>query len=456
MASIVLLVFLLTSVRSIASLECYSCTSIDDLESCHNISQCHQGQACYTNSHANGQTRTFTLGCIDNQQCGTITAAGGPGIVGRDINERQTDNCHECCGSDHCNNRLCSHLKPSACIDDAKVDCPFLSGLFNICQDIHHAKTVCPKFRQLCSLVDGNWAEWSQWSECDVTCETGQQTRKRTCTNPAPENKGLDCEGNSTDFKVCLKQPCPVHGGWTLWSEWEKCSVTCDVGIQRRHRNCSNPYPSKYGDHCFGDTLDDRICMPGPCSNGGWSTWAGWTSCSLSCGGGLRSHSRSCTNPRPSSLGKFCDGTPSEVELCNTESCDDGPVISFMARTVTKTSGSNNEVMIFSSTVLNEGGAYHSSNGTFYTPVNGVYHFNVHLCSSSQNTIVYGIFVNNQLYMKGIGYYERNSACGNTEAIVKLSIGDTVNVRHGDGGNYRLYQDDYRWNSFTGFLVRKI
>ncbi|XP_053391091.1 semaphorin-5A-like, partial [Mercenaria mercenaria] len=278
-------------------------------------------KACYTNSHSNGQTRTFTLGCIDNQQCGTITAAGGPGIVGRGINELQTDHCHECCGSDHCNSRLCSHLKPSACIDDAKVDCPFLSGLFNICQDIHHAKTVCPKFCQLCSLVDGNWAEWSQWSECDVTCETGQQTRKRTCTNPAPENKGLDCEGNSTDFKVCLKQPCPVHGGWTLWSEWEKCSVTCDVGIQRRHRNCSNPYPSKYGDHCFGDTLDDRICMPGPCSNGGWSTWTGWTSCSSSCGGGLRSHSRSCTNPWPSTLGKFCDGTPFEMELCNTKSC---------------------------------------------------------------------------------------------------------------------------------------
>jgi hypothetical protein len=57
-----------------------------------------------------------------------------------------------------------------------------------------------------------------------------------------------------------------VHGGWTTWSNWGACSVTCEFGIQRRHRNCTNPYPSRFGDHCFGDTMDDRVCMVKACA----------------------------------------------------------------------------------------------------------------------------------------------------------------------------------------------
>ncbi|XP_045211196.1 thrombospondin-1-like [Mercenaria mercenaria] len=311
----------LTTAKCIASLECYSCTDIEDLDNCHNTSQCQYAQSCYTNLQTSGQKQSFTLGCTDNQQCGTI-GGGGPGIIGRDISKRETAQCHECCSTNHCNNLLCSHLKPTTCIDDVKVDCAFLNAMFNICQDIHHSKTVCPKFCQLCDLEDGNWAEWSQWSVCDVTCDNGTQTRKRTCTNPAPANNGLDCTGNDTDIKACHKQLCPVHGGWTKWSEWGTCTVTCDVGIERRHRQCTNPHPSRFGDPCFGDPSDDRICMPGPCANGGWSDWGHWSSCSASCGGGLRSHSRQCTQPRPSPYGKYCDGINIEMQLCNKHTCE--------------------------------------------------------------------------------------------------------------------------------------
>ena len=58
----------------------------------------------------------------------------------------------------------------------------------------------------------------------------------------------------------------PVHGGWSLWSGWGTCSATYDVGIQRRDRTCSNPYPDRFGDHCFGDARDDRICTEQSCA----------------------------------------------------------------------------------------------------------------------------------------------------------------------------------------------
>ncbi|XP_053390901.1 thrombospondin-2-like [Mercenaria mercenaria] len=201
------------------------------------------------------------------------------------------------------------------------MDCAKLNSLFSVCSDVNHARNVCPRFCGLC-IVDGNWTAWSSWSKCDVTCENGQQSRTRSCTNPAPKNGGLDCVGDSTDVKVCKKELCPVHGGWSGWSQWGVCSVTCDMGLQRRSRNCSNPVPSLAGNYCFGDSLDNKLCMPAPCANGGWSNWSSWGICSATCGGGIRSQSRSCSNPHPSPYGKYCLGSNDRVESCGNMNCE--------------------------------------------------------------------------------------------------------------------------------------
>jgi len=37
------------------------------------------------------------------------------------------------------------------------------------------------------------WSQWSQWATC---CGGEQQSRMRTCTNPAPSNGGADCDGD--------------------------------------------------------------------------------------------------------------------------------------------------------------------------------------------------------------------------------------------------------------------
>ncbi|XP_060600666.1 thrombospondin-2-like, partial [Ruditapes philippinarum] len=169
--------------------------------------------------------------------------------------------------------------------------------------------------------VDGHWGSWSAWSSCDVTCENGTQTRSRTCSDPAPAHGGIDCIGSNITTKSCSRKLCPVHGGWTIWSSWDACSVACGVGLEKRHRNCSNPIPDRNGLQCFGDTLDVRICLPGPCANGGWTNWGQWSTCSVTCRDGLKSRSRTFTNPRPSPLGKYCDGDPSEVVSCTKSSC---------------------------------------------------------------------------------------------------------------------------------------
>ncbi len=61
-------------------------------------------------------------------------------------------------------------------------------------------------------FTDGNWAEWSQWSTCSVTCGAGNQTKTRTCTNPTPANNGINCSTTNFDYatQICTENPCPV------------------------------------------------------------------------------------------------------------------------------------------------------------------------------------------------------------------------------------------------------
>ena len=55
--------------------------------------------------------------------------------------------------------------------------------------------------------------------------------------------------------------------------------------------------------------------------DGNWTQWSHWSACSLSCGGGTRSRTRTCTDPPPSNNGKTCAGEGSEQQGCNTQSC---------------------------------------------------------------------------------------------------------------------------------------
>ena len=50
---------------------------------------------------------------------------------------------------------------------------------------------------------------------------------------------------------------------------------------------------------------------------GEWGPWAGWTTCSLSCGkGGNRRRQRTCDNPKPSGNGMNCVGESSQSKDC--------------------------------------------------------------------------------------------------------------------------------------------
>ncbi|XP_071829906.1 uncharacterized protein [Apostichopus japonicus] len=58
-------------------------------------------------------------------------------------------------------------------------------------------------------IVTGGWSDWSLWSDCNVTCGNGTHTRERHCNNPIPANGGADCQGPSSEVKACHNGTCP-------------------------------------------------------------------------------------------------------------------------------------------------------------------------------------------------------------------------------------------------------
>uniref|UniRef100_A0A8C1K3P7 Hemicentin-1 n=1 Tax=Cyprinus carpio TaxID=7962 RepID=A0A8C1K3P7_CYPCA len=59
-----------------------------------------------------------------------------------------------------------------------------------------------------------------------------------------------------------------VHGGFSEWMEWGACSVSCGTGVQKRLRQCNNPFPANGGRHCIGSATETRSCQGKPCPGG--------------------------------------------------------------------------------------------------------------------------------------------------------------------------------------------
>uniref|UniRef100_A0A8C9DHN4 ADAM metallopeptidase with thrombospondin type 1 motif 14 n=1 Tax=Prolemur simus TaxID=1328070 RepID=A0A8C9DHN4_PROSS len=114
---------------------------------------------------------------------------------------------------------------------------------------------------------------------------------------------------------------------------------------------CSHPDNPYFCKTKKGPPLDGTGCAPGKwcfkghCiwkspeqtygQDGGWSSWTKFGSCSRSCGGGVRSRSRSCDNPPPAYGGRPCSGPTLEYQVCNSEDCP-GPYEDFRAQQCAK------------------------------------------------------------------------------------------------------------------------
>ncbi|KDR22415.1 Netrin receptor UNC5C, partial [Zootermopsis nevadensis] len=110
--------------------------------------------------------------------------------------------------------------------------------------------------------VNGGWSPWSQWSDCNTRCGRGVQKRSRLCSNPAPLNGGLACQGSSVQKTDCTTVCPAVDGRWSSWTQWSACGPDCK---HHRRRSCASPSPSNGGKYCLGRDLASANCTGGMC-----------------------------------------------------------------------------------------------------------------------------------------------------------------------------------------------
>jgi len=177
----------------------------------------------------------------------------------------------------------------SPCLESGKTQTQVCTG------------TMCP--------TDAVMSEWSDWGSCSQTCGGGSQARLRLCTSPA-QHGGTPC-GDLEESRSCNPEVCTSV---TDWQAWESCDVTCGGGTTTRTRSCS-------GD-CTGiDLQQTETCNPDPCPiDGVLLEWSPWSACSVTCGEGQTKRTRTCADELHGGL-SCKSASLEEVKSCSLSGC---------------------------------------------------------------------------------------------------------------------------------------
>ncbi|XP_078371948.1 uncharacterized protein LOC144655560 isoform X2 [Oculina patagonica] len=116
----------------------------------------------------------------------------------------------------------------------------------------------------------GSWSSWSNFGPCYQENNKCLHDRQRYCSN---ENR-KKCPGANKYGVQKQTKPCPhncslpIAGHWGHWSPWTACSVTCGYGTHTRTRTCNDPAPKNGGKDCRGDSEDVGKCLMTVCNLG--------------------------------------------------------------------------------------------------------------------------------------------------------------------------------------------
>ncbi|KAM7048395.1 A disintegrin and metalloproteinase with thrombospondin motifs 7 [Molossus nigricans] len=149
------------------------------------------------------------------------------------------------------------------CLDDppSRETIKLPSVLPGVLYDVHHQ----------CRLQYGPSSVYCQ--DMDNVCHTLWCSVGRTCHSKLDATvDGSRCGDNKWCLNgVCVpvdSQPEAVDGGWSGWSAWSVCTRTCGVGVQSSERQCTQPVPKHKGKYCVGGRQRLRLCNLQNCPEG--------------------------------------------------------------------------------------------------------------------------------------------------------------------------------------------
>jgi hypothetical protein len=182
---------------------------------------------------------------------------------------------------------------------------------------------ACPALRQTnqcnvsCCPQNCTVGQWSTWTGCSVECGNGTRSRRRS--KRTQEACGGTCPAGLFQSSVCVGEG-EVECEWAPFSAWSDCSVTCGIGTRQRQR--ARQRANACDGECHGLSTDTASCVlarcEGDCELNQWSEWA---PCSAECGdsadGGVRARNRTFVKSLAYTASVGCHATMSELEECN-------------------------------------------------------------------------------------------------------------------------------------------
>ncbi|WAR30362.1 CADN-like protein, partial [Mya arenaria] len=142
------------------------------------------------------------------------------------------------------------------------------------------------------------------------------------------------------------------------------CLKSTAIGQIRVHGANVTSHADMEQGHVSGHVTIPRLCMAVIvvmiCPDE-WTSWSDWSSCSLTCGPGLKHRHRTCNYTIGTLLGGGCIGNDQERIECNLKSCDS--YVLFYARGPTHEDIAYGETIVYGTVTIDKGGGYNSSNG---------------------------------------------------------------------------------------------
>lgn len=171
-------------------------------------------------------------------------------------------------------------------------------------------------------------SSWHSLDEILVTVDGYTMTLEEAMDN----NVFIDGATQSYTTEI----PNPGHNANEIWVSVDGNEMTLQEAILTTDGLCGSSSITSYSssptsltyqfaneieillDTSLQDAINNRDLVS---IDGGWSEWSDWSTCSVECGGGTQTRTRTCTNPIPYCGGADCVGGNSETQNCNTQAC---------------------------------------------------------------------------------------------------------------------------------------
>ena len=132
--------------------------------------------------------------------------------------------------------------------------------------------------------------------------------------------------------------------------------------------------------------------------------------------------------------------------------------ITFNARNAVDRSPETNQIIIFNSVIQNRGNAYDSVTGIFTTPVDGIYTFNVQVCTHSSKWAYFQLALDRMdNVILTVSSYNGDASYTTVSNSVSyyLTEGQRLWVKsyYNSGSSHTLYDNGNCWNQFSGALI---